>query len=216
MHGHDAALHPLEQLQRIIPREKRITRVVVHTEARVLHAFHQLTKHIHLLGKLWVTPKIILVVILDNQGDTAAFRLGQTGLDTLRDQIKPALPRQLWPPLTRKHAAITCAQRRGHADPVFFLLNFLGAKIRIGVREIRRATEHRNHHPALFHRAPRRRPLRRISQLQHAAIILQPVEPEWSRELDPFAQRHRAVFAERPHEGLRKCSEFGHIYFLKN
>ena len=86
VHGNYAMRHPLEQFDRIVTSQIRIARVIVDAKSRMLNRFNQFTKHIHLLRELRVLPKIIFIMIFDDQSDIVLLRIRQASLNAMCSQ----------------------------------------------------------------------------------------------------------------------------------
>ena len=78
MHRNDPVRDPFEKLDRIIPCDVGIARIVVHSKVRMLDCIYQRTKDVHLLGELWILPEVIFVMVLDDERDTSLFGIRQT------------------------------------------------------------------------------------------------------------------------------------------
>src|ERR1700678_2205870 len=112
--------------------------------------------------------------------------------------------------LSGKDPAVGGPECLRHSDPGDLPGDLLRAALRIRMREIWRAAEHRDHEaPGLDHR-PNPRPLLGVGQFEEPAVEFQAVDSERRGEFYPFAKAHRAFPAELAHEGLRERGEPGH------
>ena len=100
VHGDDARGDGFEEGNGVLPGENGIAGVVIDAEIRVLNTGDEIAENIHVLGEFRVIPKVILVVIFDDERDAAIPRAWEAGLDggggvlnaVFTGDLGPALP----------------------------------------------------------------------------------------------------------------------------
>src|SRR5699024_6987962 len=110
----------------------------------------ELTKNIHFLGKFGILPEVIFVMIFQYKRNTAFGGIRQTCFDALGGVIYPLPDGYPGSALPRKNPAVGTAQRTGHIDPVFLLVDFFCPEISIRMRKIGRTAHHGNLLPLLL------------------------------------------------------------------
>ena len=166
--------HAFEQRDRILPGQIRVAGIEIHPEVGMLHGIHEAAEHIHLLRELRILPKIVLVMVFQNEGDSALLGIRQAGVNGLRREPHAVIDRDFRATLTAEHAAIGAAQRKRHVDPAPLFGNLPRAKSGVGMREVGGAAHHRNHLALVLDHLSKDRPVPFIGHFQEAGIPLSP------------------------------------------
>src|SRR5437762_9544790 len=116
-----------------------------------MNSLYQLTKDIHFLGKFRVFPKIILIMILEDESNIFLSCIRQARFDTLRSKTDAFINGKFRSSLPRQYTAIGTTQLIDHIDPFLLFEDFILPKIFIWMCKIRRAAQHWNLFPFILH-----------------------------------------------------------------
>src|SRR5690554_5645612 len=97
---------------------------------------HQFCKNIHLLCKLRVLPKVILIMILQNKGNSPFFGIRKARFYAFCSVVDAFFNGEFRSTLPRKNPAIRSSKLVGHPYPIFLLFNFLFSKFAIRMGKV--------------------------------------------------------------------------------
>src|SRR5688572_240450 len=109
-------------------------------------------------------------MVFQNKRDAAAGGVLQTRGDAPGGVGQTLLSREFRAPLSAQHAAVAAAELGGHVDPPLLKLDLLAPKLRVGMREVGRATEHRNRQAMIGGYVAELPPRTRVGQFQEAGV----------------------------------------------
>ena len=160
----------------------------------MLNAVHQPAKNVHFLGKFRILPKVILVMILQDQGDSICCRIGQACLDAFHSQPDALINAQFRSPLSGEHPAVRTAQGMCHIDPTFLFPDLIFTKFPVRVGKVGRTTHHRDYFPMILYLPAKTGPVLFILHFQKTGIPLQSVDIQPNRHFNPFGYGQGTIF----------------------
>ena len=102
----------------------------------MVHGIHEAAKDVHLLREFRILPKIVLVVVFQNESDPALLGIRQAGVNGFRRESHAVVNREFRATLTAEHPAVVATQRKRHVDPAPLFGDLPRAKGGVGMREV--------------------------------------------------------------------------------
>ena len=196
MHAYDAIFDRVQQRQRIVARNDRIARVVLHAKVgAVVDRVDHFEKYVLLLRKLGIAPAAVLVMVLHAQHHVKAAGNRHQPLNRIDHPGHALRAADVWIALPAEHAAggARAAQLARDTDHFHFLIKCALACICVGVGEIGRTAQHGHGEAGRVQRLADRVEIGVVVLPEKAFIQLKALARQVARHGDPVKHRHAAL-----------------------